>query len=100
MCSALRQSSRRAVLQRDMPYPERLLRETGELDGEVLRFVYDDASIKRHLGSNGRSVASILSAPHLGVVYEGAVDNARSVQGHGLHRLLLRAHFSRSEILV
>lgn len=68
---------RRAVLQRDMPYLEKLLREGGGIDDEVLRFVYEDEYAKRYLGPRAKSVATILSGRSLAVVYEGAIDNSR-----------------------
>lgn len=68
---------RRAVLQRDMPYLEKLLREGGGIDDHVLRFIYDDDYAKQYFGPKGRSVASILSSRPLGIIYEGAINTDR-----------------------
>jgi|SRR5882672_6025383 len=67
---------RHAVVGRDTAYLSRLLSNAGGFDAEVMKFVYDDTYVQQFRGPQAKSVASILSSDHLGIIYEGSLETS------------------------
>lgn len=67
---------RKAVLAKDTRYLDAVLHDAGGYDEQVERFIYSDDFARSWRGKRGRSVATILADPSLGVIYEGSVETS------------------------